>query len=290
VVAQGVHETGPRQILAIDVGEAETEAFSTECLRSAVLSPPPPDAVRSHDHSVPLSSSGSIPASKTTRPGRRVEETPTKRAELDPRIVKALSHPLRHRLLSRLNEGVASPKELAHETGEPLGTVSYHVRVLLELDCIELVETEQRRGAVEHFYRALMRPFSVTRIGIGSPCRHAARSSISTIADVREAAEVDGFSHPEAHISWTPLDLDAQGLQDMSELLGATLSVHLGYMLSRPAARSNEAAQSLPRSKKLRSGAPRPRSGCRGSCCPGALRSRDVRRTAWQDRRPRSRR
>ena len=36
VIAYGVHETGRREILGIDVGEAETEAFWTEFLRSLV--------------------------------------------------------------------------------------------------------------------------------------------------------------------------------------------------------------------------------------------------------------
>jgi putative transposase len=36
VIGYGVHETGRREILGIDVGEAETEAFWTEFLRSLV--------------------------------------------------------------------------------------------------------------------------------------------------------------------------------------------------------------------------------------------------------------
>ena len=36
VIAHGVHETGRREILSIDVGEAETEAFWTSVLRSLV--------------------------------------------------------------------------------------------------------------------------------------------------------------------------------------------------------------------------------------------------------------
>jgi putative transposase len=36
VIAYGVHETGRREILGIDVGEAETEAFWTEFLRSLI--------------------------------------------------------------------------------------------------------------------------------------------------------------------------------------------------------------------------------------------------------------
>ena len=41
MVAHGIHETGRREILSIDVGEAETEAFWTEFLRGSVkrLSP-----------------------------------------------------------------------------------------------------------------------------------------------------------------------------------------------------------------------------------------------------------
>ncbi len=32
--------------------------------------------------------------------------------------------------------------------------LAYHIRVLRQLGFIELVETRQRRGALEHFYRA----------------------------------------------------------------------------------------------------------------------------------------
>ena len=38
VVAYGVHETGRREVIGIDVGEAETEAFWRECLRTRGLS------------------------------------------------------------------------------------------------------------------------------------------------------------------------------------------------------------------------------------------------------------
>ena len=44
------------------------------------------------------------------------------------------------------------------ELGAPLGVVSYHVRMLRDYDCVELVRTEPRRGALQHFYRATARP------------------------------------------------------------------------------------------------------------------------------------
>src|SRR6187455_16827 len=74
------------------------------------------------------------------------------------RIAKALAHPLRARILQRLGERVASPGDLAVELDAPLGVVSYHVRMLRDYDCVELVRTEPRRGALQHYYRATARP------------------------------------------------------------------------------------------------------------------------------------
>lgn len=70
-------------------------------------------------------------------------------------LAKARSHPIRIKLLNALVPGrVASPNELSKEVGLDLSVVSYHVRKLLEFDCIELVDTKPVRGAVEHFYSA----------------------------------------------------------------------------------------------------------------------------------------
>lgn len=69
--------------------------------------------------------------------------------------LKAMSHPLRARVLRLLVErGVLSPTELSRALGAKLDDVSYHVRRLEELECIELVKTRPVRGALEHFYRA----------------------------------------------------------------------------------------------------------------------------------------
>src|SRR5881397_3051201 len=73
--------------------------------------------------------------------------------------MKALAQPIRLRALMVLNERVASPSEIAQELDESLGVVSYHIRMLEELGCIELVRTTPRRGAIEHHYRALERPW-----------------------------------------------------------------------------------------------------------------------------------
>jgi DNA-binding transcriptional ArsR family regulator len=146
---------------------------------------------------------------------------------LDERIVKAISHPIRHRVLMLLNDRIASPNEIANEIGESLGRVSYHVRQLADVGAIELVRTEPRRGAVEHFYRAAARAWfndtewallpKTTRQGI-------AGQTLQRIGeDVVEAANTEGFDNPQTHVSYTLLDLDAEGMTAMSELLTSTL-------------------------------------------------------------------
>ncbi len=74
-------------------------------------------------------------------------------ASIDNRLAKALSNPLRAQALTLIANGVTSPKAISDELGLDVRTVAYHVRVLRKLECIELAETQQRRGAVEHIYR-----------------------------------------------------------------------------------------------------------------------------------------
>lgn len=161
-----------------------------------------------------------MPASKdSAKPIARSRE------ELDPRIVRALSHPIRHKVLVALNERVASPKELAAELGEPLGNVSYHTRVLAQLGCIELVSTTQRRGALEHHYRAVMRPYFDDAAWAQIPVS-TRRSLFDADLDrlwteAVEAAKAGGFDHARAHASWTAVDVDEQGFNELADLLGS---------------------------------------------------------------------
>lgn len=66
---------------------------------------------------------------------------------------KALSHPLRVRILETLAENEpSSPARLSIALDEPLGNVSYHFKTLLEYGMVECVATKPVRGALEHFY------------------------------------------------------------------------------------------------------------------------------------------
>ena len=139
-------------------------------------------------------------------------------------LAKALAHPLRVRILSSLHKGISSPNQLAQELGEPLGNVSYHVKTLLEYDCVELVKTEPRRGAVEHFYRATDRAFLSDSDWAKIPA--SARKGISgsileSIGQSATEAMAEGTieSRKDSHLSDTPLVLDEKGWKDLNKVL-----------------------------------------------------------------------
>jgi DNA-binding transcriptional ArsR family regulator len=71
-------------------------------------------------------------------------------------VAKALSHPLRLGFLRALGalgrDGVLSPSEYARESGEALGNVSYHAKVLATAGVLDIGETVPRRGAGERRY------------------------------------------------------------------------------------------------------------------------------------------
>jgi DNA-binding transcriptional ArsR family regulator len=147
---------------------------------------------------------------------------------LDPAIVKALAHPLRMRVLSRLNEVVASPKELAEEFEVSLPMLSYHFRVLLDVGAIELVSETQVRGAIEHHYRATTRAFFSDRDWERLPVN--SRQGISktvidqALADLTEAFAAGTFdSRPDRHLSFSQLVFDETGWEELRGVLSEAL-------------------------------------------------------------------
>jgi DNA-binding transcriptional ArsR family regulator len=145
-------------------------------------------------------------------------------ASLDVNLVRALAHPLRWRILELITERAeASPVQLAREMEHPLATVSHHVRMLRDLGYVELVRTAQRRGAVEHFYRAVTVAFLTDEQWRALPLvvrRGLARQTFQRIfEDAATAGSAGGFDVAGAHIDRIPLALDDRGWQEISELL-----------------------------------------------------------------------
>ena len=149
-------------------------------------------------------------------------------ARSDARLAKAMSNPIRLRLLAMFNEGVTTPKDLAERLGEPLENVAYHVRILKELGCIELVRTEPRRGAKAHFYRATTRAFvdSETSEELGLESRTAISSTIlqECFRAAYEATALGTFdSRTDRHVSLTTFELTEEQWVDVNQRLDQLL-------------------------------------------------------------------
>jgi DNA-binding transcriptional ArsR family regulator len=135
---------------------------------------------------------------------------------------------MRARILGILDERVASPNEIAEMIDERLPNVSYHVRALLDLGCIELVDTAQRRGAIEHYYRAVVRPFFSDRDWKRLP--RSGRQAISDVAlkvvweDVSAAMKAGTFDgRSDRHLSHNDITLDEQGWREVRDVLAGML-------------------------------------------------------------------
>ncbi|MDX6627717.1 MAG: hypothetical protein QOE56_2706 [Solirubrobacterales bacterium] len=155
--------------------------------------------------------------------------------QIDSSLVRALSHPLRVEILQVLNEREASPNELMDLLEQPLGNVAYHSRVLEKCGCIEQVRTAQRRGAVEHYFRAVPRsyighqdwrkvPRSV-RPGISGA---SFESFVNRLIDSLQAGKID--DREDTTLNWMTMAVDelgwAQAAEVLNEALARLQSVH----------------------------------------------------------------
>jgi DNA-binding transcriptional ArsR family regulator len=150
--------------------------------------------------------------------------TVTKEKRAAERVAAVLGHPLRIDALRMLSEEVLSPNAISRRLHQPLANVSYHIRTLRKKGYIELVRTEDVRGATEHFYRATQRAeISDEEWALMLPEARAEVSSLALLALFSEAhsgLSAGSFdSRNDRHLSWRPLTLDEQGWAEFTKTL-----------------------------------------------------------------------
>lgn len=167
-------------------------------------------------------------------------------------LAKALRHPLRVEILAILDNRTASPAELSLELNQPLGNVAYHVKELVKFKCAELVDTRPVRGATEHFYRAIRRPYFHDKDWEALPV--GARQGISSsivqmiVADAAHSFDARAFDDREdRHLSRTPLVLDEEAWCQMNAILNQTVErvLDLQAEASERLARSGDSGMSV---------------------------------------------
>jgi hypothetical protein len=155
---------------------------------------------------------------------------------IDQRLVRAIAHPLRIQILDILSERVASPNLISEELETGLTDVAYHTRALDRFGCLELVGTARRRGATEHFYKALPDSFvgapswrNVPRSVRGGVSGATLQTFLNKAAAALDAGTLDG--RDDTILRWMPLLLDRTGWKEvvaiMEEATNLILAAHL---------------------------------------------------------------
>jgi DNA-binding transcriptional ArsR family regulator len=148
---------------------------------------------------------------------------------VDPRLLKALAHPIRVHILDILSEGPSSPVRMMRRMENvSLNLVSHHVKVLRDLGCIELIGTVRKRGAREHIYRTKERQFfSAEEWEAVEPKNRQPITSIilrMISEDTGRSLSEGKFDElPDNHLSRSPIELDQEGWSEVVSTLARAL-------------------------------------------------------------------
>ncbi len=99
--------------------------------------------------------------SRSTQPTSATDEDPQPFVVGTIEQVKALTHPLRQRILERFAVEARTTKQVADELGEKPTRLYHHVSALERAGLIRLVETRQKRGTTEKYYAAVAQRFEI---------------------------------------------------------------------------------------------------------------------------------
>lgn len=141
-----------------------------------------------------------------------------------------MAHRTRFHAMTFLVEEEATPAQIAARISEPLNNVSYHIKVLVELGCVELVRVQPASGGrvAEHVYRATQR--ALLDLEAWGELDEAEKLQLNASLlrliseDLAESMSSGAFYLDEDnHVSRMPMRLDQGGWEEVVSLLEGTL-------------------------------------------------------------------
>ena len=149
---------------------------------------------------------------------------PPTESDVDPRLLAALGHPLRQQILINLVDAPASVVTLAGDLAVGLPVVRRHIQVLLANDAVEAVDGDDH--ADDTRYRAMARPFLDDAHWRELPPHRRAALFAMTLRRIGTQVRTgfaDEFCHERTHVSFTRLQVDEQGWNELADLLAGVL-------------------------------------------------------------------
>ncbi len=146
-----------------------------------------------------------------------------RRGVVDPRLAKAIAHPLRVEIMVEVDRAPMSPREFVARRGGTMSNVAYHFRELAACGCLELIEELPRGGSVEHVYDVARRPLLSDEEfgGMPTPVRGGFNGSVLAVFVERavEALRAGTLEARDWHLTWTPVSLDQPGFARVMAML-----------------------------------------------------------------------
>jgi DNA-binding transcriptional ArsR family regulator len=155
--------------------------------------------------------------------GRTSRERPGQRGKsIEDVVGYAISHRTRVQILIVLNQGTYCATELSDIIGEPLNTVSNHLKELADGGAIEIAETKKRRNFSQHFYRAIQTPVHSKEDLIAMhPLERQVTVGLhvqSLLAEIMAALWAGKISDDPDHcVMWDRLNVDEQGRHEITQ-------------------------------------------------------------------------
>jgi hypothetical protein len=144
-------------------------------------------------------------------------------AKLGDELVQVISSEITVKVLVFLVERKGSPKEVADALDLSTPNASHHVKKLVRLGLVELLDEKIVRGAVQHIYRAVVRPIVSTkawaRLSVAERQRYSIWIVRMILADAARSFQASVFdARPNTHLSRTPIVVDETGLSEVAAI------------------------------------------------------------------------
>jgi DNA-binding transcriptional ArsR family regulator len=146
--------------------------------------------------------------------------------DVDQRILEALGDPIRQRIVTVICGSPAGASTLAERLDVPIEVIREHIDTLLRCDAVEAVDDDDV-PADRRRYRAMLRPLLDDAHWRALPPERRQELFDLTLTDIATridaARAAGGFGHEQTHVSLSPLMLDEEGWQAITDLLAGVV-------------------------------------------------------------------
>lgn len=153
----------------------------------------------------------------------------TEQVELGGELALVISNETTVEVLVYLVERAGSPKEIGDALDISTAKASHHVKKLKRLCLVELIDEKEVGGAIQHIYRAVVRPIMITaewdKLSIDERQRYSIWIVRMLLADAAQSFNANTFdARSNRHLSRVPMVVDAEGLNEVAEIQNRALN------------------------------------------------------------------